>query len=76
MKTKHSVTIDQDRLDEAQRLTGDRNVSAVVGRALDALITAERERVHLEGYLRMPQGGETVSDVDSVVWAGLPWDEE
>jgi hypothetical protein len=50
MKTKGSATVDRDRLAEAQRLTGCRNVAAVLDQALEALIVAHLERAHAEGY--------------------------
>jgi Arc/MetJ family transcription regulator len=76
MKTKVSATVDEDRLAEAQKLTGCTNVSAVLDKALEALIVAHLERTHAEGYTRLPQGDETVALPDPAVWAGLPWDED
>ena len=75
MKTKVSVTVDEDRLAEAQRLTGCTNVSALLDQALEALIVAHLERAHAEGYTRFPQGDETVARPDPAVWAALPWDD-
>ena len=76
MKTKVSATVDQDRLAEAQKLTGCTNVSAVLDQALEALIVAHLERAHADGYSRWPQGDETVALPDPSVWAFLPWDED
>lgn len=76
MKTKVSATVDQDRLAEAQRLTGCTNVSAVLDQALEALIVAHLERAHADGYSRWPQGDDTVALPDPSVWAALPWDED
>ncbi len=76
MKTKVSATVDRDRLTEALQLTGCTNVSSVLDQALEALIVAHLERVHAEGYARIPQGDETMAHPDPSVWASLPWDEE
>jgi len=75
-KVKISATLRPDQLAEAKRLTGCDNVSEVLDRALAALIDDELERAHVEGYVRLPQGGETVEVVDPAVWADVPWDEE
>jgi len=75
-KVKISATVRPDQLAEAKRLTGCDNVSEVLDRALAALIDDELERVHAEGYARLPQGAETVKVVDPGVWSDLPWDEE
>ena len=75
-KVKISATVTPAHLDEARRLTGRSSVSEVLDLALVALIERELERVHAEGYERVPQGQETVSVVDGGVWAELPWDEE
>lgn len=76
MKTKVSATVDEDRLATAQRLTGCTSVSAVLDRALQALITEYLERAHADGYARAPQAGETVASPDPAMWAGLPWDDD
>ena len=75
-KVKISATVRPDRLAEAKRLTGCENVSEVLDRALEALIDDELERVHADGYARLPQDGDTVQAADPGVWADLPWDEE
>lgn len=75
MKLKISATIDRDRLVQAQNLTGCRNVSAVLDRALESLILAHLERAHAEGYTRIPQDDDTVALPYPSVWASLPWDE-
>lgn len=75
-KVKISATIDPDRLARAKQLTGSKNVSEVLDRALEALIVDELERIHAEGYERVPQGGETVDAVDAEVWSEVPWGEE
>ncbi len=76
MKTKVSATIDRDRLVEAQKLTGCANVSALLDQALDALIVSHLEQAHLEGYVRVPQGDETIARPDPSIWASLPWDQD
>jgi hypothetical protein len=75
-KVKISATVDPARLERAKELTGAGSVSEVLERGLAALIEDELERVHADGYSRMPQAGETVTAVDPGVWADLPWDEE
>lgn len=40
------------------------------------MIEAEQERVHAEGYERVPQARETIRTVDPSIWADLPWDDE
>lgn len=75
-KVKISATVAPERLDEARRLTGRDSVSEVLDLALVALIERELERVHADGYERVPQGSDTVSTVDASVWADLPWDDE
>ncbi len=75
-KVKVSATVDPDRLARAKQLTGSENVSEVLDRALAALVDRELERVHAEGYARVPQGDETIEAVDPEVWSNLPWDEE
>lgn len=75
-KVKISASVRPERLAEAKALTGCDNVSEVIDRALTALIDDELERVHADGYARLPQSGETVEVVDAGVWADLPWDEE
>ncbi len=75
-KVKISATVDPARLERAKELTGVTSVSEVLDRGLAALIEDELERIHAEGYERLPQSSETVRVVDSRVWADLPWDEE
>ena len=75
-KVKVSATVDPDRLARAKQLTGSENVSEVLDRALAALVDRELERVHAEGYARVPQGDETIDAVDPEVWSNLRWDEE
>ncbi len=75
-KVKISATVDPARLERAKELTGLTSVSEVLDRGLAALIEDELERIHAEGYHRVPQSAETVEVVDSRVWADLPWDEE
>lgn len=76
-KVKISATVRPDQLAEAKRLTGCANVSEVLDRALAALIDDELERVHAEGYVRLPQrDDETIDVVDPGVWSDVPWDEE
>ena len=75
-KAKVSATIDPGRLARAKQLTGSDNVSEILDRALVALIDDELERIHAQGYERVPQGSETVKVVDAQVWSDLPWDEE
>jgi hypothetical protein len=75
-KVKISATVDPARLERAKELTGVRSVSEVLDRGLAALIEDELERIHADGYSRVPQAGETVRAVDPGMWADLPWDEE
>ena len=75
-KVKISATVDPARLERAKELTGVRSVSEVLDRGLTALIEDELERIHADGYSRVPQADETVRAVDPDVWADLPWDEE
>ena len=75
-KVKISATVDPARLERAKQLTGVSSVSEVLERGLAALIEDELERIHLEGYARLPQSGETVKAVDAGIWADLPWEEE
>jgi hypothetical protein len=71
-----SATVDPARLERAKELTGVTSVSGVLERGLAALIEDELERIHTDGYTRVPQAGETVTTVDAAVWDDLPWDEE
>ena len=41
-----------------------------------ALIEDQLERAQADGYARLPQGDDAVRQVDSNVWADLPWDAE
>lgn len=75
-KVKISATVDPARLERAKDLTGVTNISEVLERGLSALIEDELERIHADGYARMPQSAETVKSVEAKVWADLPWDEE
>lgn len=75
-KVKISATVDPAHLERAKELTGVSSVSEVLERGLVALIEDELERIHIEGYARLPQAGETVKAVDAGIWADLPWDEE
>ncbi|MGK2957435.1 MAG: hypothetical protein ACSLFB_03345 [Acidimicrobiales bacterium] len=75
-KAKVSATIDPGRLAQAKQLTGSNNVSEILDRALIALIDDELERIHAQGYERVPQGSETVQEVDALLWSDLPWEEE
>ncbi len=75
-KVKISATVDPARLERAKELTGVNSVSEVLERGLTALIEDELERIHVEGYARHPQAGETVDSVGAEIWADLPWDEE
>lgn len=75
-KVKVSATVNPERLARAKELTGCENVSEVLDRALAALIDDELERVHANGYARVPQASETVDVVDGDVWSELPWDED
>ncbi len=76
MKTKVSVTVDQDRLARAKELSGSNNVSAVVDSALEAFIIARLEQKHIDGYERFPQDDETVGFSDGATLSDIPWDEE
>lgn len=75
-KVKISATVDPAHLERAKELTGVRSVSALLERGLTALIEDELERIHADGYSRVPQAGDAVKVVDPEVWAELPWDEE
>jgi hypothetical protein len=76
VKLKISATVSPERLEQAKRLTGSDNVSEILDRGLEALITAELERAHAAGYERVAQRGDAVETVDPSVWADLPWDDE
>lgn len=54
-KRKATITVDPDKADEANRLTGSDNFSATVDKALDLLIRQERGQRDLEAYQRIPQ---------------------
>lgn len=54
-KRKATITVDPDKAEEANRLTGSANFSLTVDRALDALIRQERTRRDVEAYARIPQ---------------------
>jgi hypothetical protein len=75
-KAKVSATVDPDRLERAKKLTGCKSTSEVLDRGLRALIEDELERAQADGYARVPQGDDAVREVDSKVWADLPWDGE
>lgn len=67
-KRKISATVDPDRLAEAAELSGSDNVSAVIDRALSALIDAERERKWLEAHEEADLPGEVEPDLTDVPW--------
>jgi hypothetical protein len=75
-KAKVSATVDPDRLARAKKLTGCESTSEVLDRGLRALIEDQLERAQAEGYAHLPQGDDVVPQVDSNVWADLPWDVE
>lgn len=75
-KVKVSATVSPERLERAKQLTGCDNVSEVLDQGLEALIAQELERIHAEGYVRVPQGEEMVALVEPAVWSELSWDEE
>jgi hypothetical protein len=54
-KRRATITVDPDKVDEANRLTGSDNFSQTVDKALDALIRQERLRQDVEAYARIPQ---------------------
>ncbi|MDA8061291.1 MAG: hypothetical protein M0T80_02465 [Actinomycetota bacterium] len=75
-KVKISATVDPAQLERAKELTGLSSVSQLVDRGLAALIKDNLERAHAEGYVRRPQGAETVTTVDGIVWTEMAWDDE
>jgi hypothetical protein len=75
-KVKVSATVSPERLERAKQITRCDSVSAILDQGLEALIARELERIHGDGYARVPQREETVDLVDPAVWSELPWDEE
>lgn len=65
-KSKVSVALERSKVDEARRLVDTGSVSELIDIALTRLIAAERERRHVLGYERVPQGTEDVE------WAEMP----
>jgi Arc/MetJ family transcription regulator len=65
-RRKVTVVVDQDKLNEAQRLTDSPSMSATIDLALDRLIREERTRHDVEMYLKYPQTEEELA------FAGLP----
>jgi hypothetical protein len=60
-RRKVTVVVDVDKLEEAQRLTGSRSLSATLDLALDRLLREERTRHDVEAYLRQPQTEEELA---------------
>ena len=78
-KSKISVSLDPDRLEQAQSLVPADSVSELLDVALARLIEEELERRHVEGYVRTPVDDETARWAqitrepldDDVDWAAL-----
>lgn len=70
-RKKISATVDPDRLAEAVTLSGIENVSAVLDRALRALIEQEHERRWLAAHPVDDLPGEVPPDLSD-----LPWDDQ
>ncbi len=71
-KRKVSATVSPERLQQAQELIGNDNVSEVLDQALGALVERELERRWIEGY-----GDGRTADLPGEVPVGLadvPWD--
>lgn len=67
-KRKISATINPDTLAEAAELTGDDNVSAVLDRALKALIDLEQERRWLAAHPNDDLPGSVPPDLSELPW--------
>lgn len=78
-KSKISVSLDPDRLGQAQSLVAAGSVSELLDVALAHLIEEELERRHIEGYVSTPVDDETARWAqiareplnDDVDWAAL-----
>jgi hypothetical protein len=53
-REKATITLDRSKADEARSLVGARSISAVIEQALDLLIRAERLRLDITAYRRVP----------------------
>jgi hypothetical protein len=53
-KTKATVVLDRDKVEEAQTLIGTTSMSATIDVALDRLVRAERLRRDVEAYTATP----------------------
>lgn len=60
-KRRATITVDPNKADEANRLTGSDNFSATVDKALDLLIRQERGRRDAEAYERQPLTAEELA---------------
>ena len=78
-KSKLSVSIDPIKLEIARSLVPTDSTSELLDVALARLIDDERERQHVEGYVRIPVDGETIKWAklkrrpldDDIDWAAL-----
>ena len=70
-KRKATITVQQEKVDEARRLSGIDSVSGVIDEALGLLIRAERRRRDVAAYSREPVG----SDEVALAAEAPPWDD-
>jgi hypothetical protein len=57
-RRKVTITVEQEMVDEARRLSGIQSVSGVIDEALDRLIRAEGRRRDVAAYTRNPGEGD------------------
>jgi len=67
-RRKATITVDQERLAEARRLTGAPSASATIDLALGQLIRAARIQADVRAYALEPQSA------DEIALAGVPVD--
>jgi Arc/MetJ family transcription regulator len=76
-KTKTTLTVDREKLDEAQRLTGARTASAAVDLALSELVRAERLRRDVAAYAAAPPTADEIALArPSIDWSDLQDDTD
>ncbi|MDQ3732391.1 MAG: type II toxin-antitoxin system CcdA family antitoxin [Actinomycetota bacterium] len=72
-KHKVSVTLSPDRLQRAQAITGNENVSDLLEEALSALIERELEQRWLAGHESAADDGDLPGEVAPDL-SDIPWD--
>ena len=70
-KRKATITVQQEKVDEARRLSGIDSVSGVIDEALGLLIRAERRRRDVAAYSRESVG----SDEIALAAVTPPWED-